>query len=69
MSLRGVRVVGRRFVIARFVVLGGFAVVPGRVFVVFGRFLMVLCRLLGHASSLFLPSRFGGADRDTNPGL
>jgi hypothetical protein len=37
-SLRRVRVIGRRFVIAHFVVHGGLTMVPGRVFMVLGRF-------------------------------
>jgi hypothetical protein len=50
-TLRGVRVVGRHFVVAGFVMRRRFAMVPSRVFVMFCRFVMMLCRLLGHESS------------------
>jgi hypothetical protein len=50
-TLRGVRVVGRHFVISGFVMRRRFAMVPSRVFVMFCRFVMMLCRLLGHKSS------------------
>jgi hypothetical protein len=38
-------------VVSRFVVLCSFAMMPGRVLVVFGRLMMMFCRLLGHCSS------------------
>jgi hypothetical protein len=50
-TLRGVRVVGRHFVISGFVMRRRFAMVPSRVFVMFCRLVMMLCRLLGHDSS------------------
>jgi hypothetical protein len=53
MTLRGVRMVRRRLVIALFVVSCRFAVMARRVFVVFRRFVMMLCRLLRHRSSSF----------------
>jgi len=46
------RVMCGRFVISFFVVPGGFPVVPGGVFVMLGRFMMMLCCLFGHAFSL-----------------
>jgi hypothetical protein len=51
MSLSRVGVMRGRFVIPRFVMLGGFTMMMGRVFVVFRRFLMMLRRLFGHDSS------------------
>jgi hypothetical protein len=51
MPLRRVGVVRGRFVIARFVMLGGLAMMMGRVFVVLSRFLMMLRCLFGHKSS------------------
>ncbi len=53
MTLRGVRVVCRRFVITLFVVSRCFAVMARRVFVMFRCFVMMLCRLLRHRSSSF----------------
>ena len=44
------RVVRRRRVISRLVMFGGFAMVPGRMFVVFRCSVVVLCCLLGHFS-------------------
>jgi len=52
-TLSGVRVVRRRFVIAFFVVRRRFAMMACRVFVVFRCFMMMLCRLLRHSSSSF----------------
>jgi hypothetical protein len=52
MSLRCMRMVGGQFVISRFMVLRGFAMVSSRMFVVFSCRLMMLCCLLGHLSSL-----------------
>jgi hypothetical protein len=52
MPLGGVGVVRGRLVIIGFVVLGGFAMMSGGVFVVFGCLGMMLCCLLGHRSSL-----------------
>lgn len=46
MSLGSVRVMRSCLMIAAFVVPGGFAMVPGRVFVVFRCFVMVLGRML-----------------------
>jgi hypothetical protein len=46
-----VGVMGGRLVIARFVMLGRFAMMMGRVFVVLSRFLMMLRCLFGHKSS------------------
>ena len=46
MSLSGVRVMGRCFVVSRFVVFCSFAMMPRRVFVVLGRLSVMLCRLL-----------------------
>jgi hypothetical protein len=53
MTLRGVRMVRRRLVIALFVVSCRLAVMARRVFVVFRCFVMMLCRLLRHRSSSF----------------
>jgi hypothetical protein len=53
MTMCGVRMMCRRFVIARFVMIGCFAMVARRVFVVLCRFMMVLCRLFGHVPLLF----------------
>jgi len=55
MALGGVRVVSCRLMIACFVVRCRLAVMTRCVFMVFGCEIMVLCRLLGHVSSL----RFG----------
>jgi hypothetical protein len=41
-----------RFVISFFVVSGGFLVVPGGVFVMLGRFMMMFYCPFGHTSSL-----------------
>jgi len=51
MTLRGVRMVCSRLVIAFFVVGCRFAVMARRVFVVFRCFVMMFCRLLRHRSS------------------
>jgi hypothetical protein len=56
MSLRRVSMVRGGFVIARFVVLRGLAMVMGRVFVVLSRFLMMLRCLFGHESSVGISS-------------
>jgi hypothetical protein len=53
MTLRGVRMVRRRLVIALFVVSCRFAVMPRCVFVVFRCLVMMLGRLLRHRSSSF----------------
>ena len=50
-SLRGVRVVGRYFVVASFVMRRGFAMMTSRVFVMFRCLVMMFCRLLGHEFS------------------
>jgi hypothetical protein len=52
-TLRGVRVVRRHFVVAFFVVCRRFAVMTRRVFVMFRCRVMMLCRLLRHRSSSF----------------
>ena len=54
MALRSVRVVGRCFMIVSFVMYCGFAMVPSRVVMMFGRFVVMFCRLLGHESSLLI---------------
>jgi hypothetical protein len=51
MALRGVRVVRRRFMVVSFVMYCGFAMVPSRMLMMFGRFVVMFCRLLGHESS------------------
>jgi hypothetical protein len=48
------RVVRRRQMIVGLVVFRGFAMVPGRVLVMFRRPVMVLCCLFGHAPSQVL---------------
>jgi hypothetical protein len=58
MTLGGVGVVRSGFVISRFVVICCLAMMPGCVFVMFGRFVMVLCRLFGH--SVLLGSQWMG---------
>jgi hypothetical protein len=50
-TLRGVRMMRRRLVIARFVMIGCFAMVSRRVLVMLGRQMVVLCRLFGHVGS------------------
>jgi hypothetical protein len=52
MTLGGMRVMGRYFMVAGFVMLCGFAMMASCMFVVFGRLVMMFCRLLGHVSSL-----------------
>jgi hypothetical protein len=51
MALRGVRVVRRRFMVVSFVMYCGFAMVTSRMLMMFGRFVVMFCRLLGHESS------------------
>jgi hypothetical protein len=51
-ALGGVSVVRGHFMVAGFVVLGGFAMMPSGVFVVFGCLGMMLCGLFGHVFSL-----------------
>jgi hypothetical protein len=51
MTLGGVGVVGRRLVVASFVMLGRLTVMASCMFVMFGRLLMMFCRLFGHVSS------------------
>jgi hypothetical protein len=51
MALRGVRVVRRRFMVVSFVMCRRFAMVPSRMVMMFGRFVVMFCRLLGHESS------------------
>jgi len=51
-TLGGMSVVGRYFMVAGFVMLCSLAMVASRMFVVFGCFMMMFCRLLGHVSSL-----------------
>jgi hypothetical protein len=51
-ALSGMSVMGRHFVIACFVMLCGFAMMASCMFVVFGRLVMMFCRLLGHVSSV-----------------
>jgi hypothetical protein len=53
-SLGGMSVMRRRFVVAGFVMLCGLGMMTSRIFVVFGCLLMMFCRLLGHMSSLEL---------------
>ena len=50
----GMRVVRRRQMIVGLVVFGGFAMVPGRVFVVLRCFMVVLDCLFGHGALLGL---------------
>jgi hypothetical protein len=50
-SLRGVRVVRCQLMISGFVMRRGFAMIPGRVLVMFCCLVMMFCRLLGHESS------------------
>lgn len=50
-SLGGMRVMSRLFVVSRFVMFRGFAMMPGRVVVMLGCSVMVFCRLLGHVPS------------------
>ncbi len=57
MTLRGMSVVRGRFVIPCLMVLGRFAMMPRRVLVMFRRFDMMLCRLLGHKFSLMRSGR------------
>jgi hypothetical protein len=52
-TLRGVRVVRRHFVVACFVVSRCFAVVTRRVFVMFRCLVVMFCCLLRHRSSSF----------------
>ena len=49
-----VSVMSSGFVVAVFVVPGGLTMMSSRVFVVFGCFMMMLCRFFGHLSSLNL---------------
>ena len=51
MALRGVRVVRSRFMVVSFVMCCRFAMVPSRMVMMFGRFVVMFCRLLGHESS------------------
>jgi hypothetical protein len=51
-TLRRMRVVRCHFVIAGFVVRRRFTMVPSRMLMMLRRFVMMLCRLLGHESSL-----------------
>jgi hypothetical protein len=51
MALRSVRVVGRCFMIVCFVMCCCFAMVPSRMLMMFGRLVMMFCRLFGHESS------------------
>jgi hypothetical protein len=50
-AFRSVRMVSRRFVVARFMMRCGLAMMPSRVLMMFGCFLMMHCRFLGHTSS------------------
>ncbi|MGD0957147.1 MAG: hypothetical protein ABR953_10015 [Candidatus Acidiferrales bacterium] len=50
MALSRMRVMRRGLVVACLVVPGGLAMMPGRVVVMFRCLMVVLCRLLGHAS-------------------
>jgi hypothetical protein len=52
-TLSGVRVVRRHFVIALFVVRRRLAMMTRRVFVMFRCFVVMLCRLFRHRSSSF----------------
>src|ERR1700691_2094389 len=52
MSLRRMGVMGRRFEVAGFVVLGGFAMMPRRVLMMLRCFMVVLRCLLGHGVPL-----------------
>jgi hypothetical protein len=54
--VRGMGMMRRLFVIAGFVVLGGFAVMPGRVLVMFGRLVMMLHALM--VAHISLPVRW-----------
>jgi hypothetical protein len=56
--LRGVRVVRCQLMISGFVMRRRFAMMPGRVLVMFCCLLMMFCRLLGHESS---SSTFGAS--------
>lgn len=51
-TLSGMSVMGRHFMVAGFVILCGFAMMASCMFVVFGCLVMMFCRLLGHVSSL-----------------
>jgi hypothetical protein len=51
-NMSAVRLMGGFFIIAFFVVLGGFMMVPDGVLVVFGRFAMMFCCILRHISLL-----------------
>jgi hypothetical protein len=51
MALRGVGVVRCRFMVVSFVMCCRFAMVPSRMVMMFGRFVVMFCRLLGHESS------------------
>jgi hypothetical protein len=48
MTVRGVSVVTRFFVISSFVVLGSFSVVAGGVLVMLSSLMMMLCGFVGH---------------------
>jgi hypothetical protein len=54
MALRGVGVVRRGFMIVSFVMCCRFAMVPSCMVMMFGRFVVMFCRLLGHESSSFI---------------
>jgi hypothetical protein len=54
MALRGVRVVRSRFMIVSFMMCCRVAMVPSRMVMMFGRFVVMFCRLLGHESSSFI---------------
>jgi hypothetical protein len=54
--VRGMGMMRRLFVITGFVVLGGFAVMPGRVLVMFGRLVMMLHALM--VAHISLPVRW-----------
>jgi hypothetical protein len=58
----GVRMMSGLFMVARFMMPGGFAMMPGRVFVMVCCFLVMLCGLLGHKSSFDLGPGQHGVD-------
>jgi hypothetical protein len=59
MALGGVSVVRRRFVVTGFVMRRRFPMMARRLFMVFRRKGVMLCRLFGHASSLDLGAGLG----------
>jgi hypothetical protein len=69
MTLRSVCMMGRLLMVPGFVVVGGFAMMPSRVLVVFCGFAVMFCSLLGHESSSSSLGHFQASGPELTEGM